>query len=220
MSALGKALDFARRNTASAYSDSGTPLLFGRVRERRFFAVRGSDLAGQPRTSDARLVPREEHSVAPELRAAFDEERRALEALRAARRRLVDLIARADADGVPYDALARVAIRCRTGRAATVAERRREAARLRQLRRRANGRHAIPTVAGIDRGVNELPSKTKKEATMPRLVSRKITEEKFEADDADLDDASLDEADDLGESEAKSDTGDDEPDDKPARRAR
>ena len=122
-----------------------------------------------------------------ELRAAIIEERDAAERLHAARSRLRVLIGASIAAGHSYDELACAAVRARTDRAPTIEERGREAARLRQLRRRANARHAELPDLPVPTPANEVPSSARKEGiTMaPRLIKR-TTVETFEQDDADL----------------------------------
>jgi hypothetical protein len=140
-----------------------------------------------------------EHNLS-DLQQAILLEKNAVERLKHARARLVHAIDRARGDGVPYDHLARAAVRARDGRAATVSARNRETARLRQLHRRQNRRHAILKAGTTGAALNELPS-TRKEAAMPRLVKRRVVEETFQHDEPedDLDGAE----DDLGDEEDK-----------------
>jgi hypothetical protein len=150
----------------------------------------------------------------PELREALTAEREALQHLREARERVGDLVSRVVADGAPYHAVARVSLRLRLGRAPTLAERDREAQRLRQLRRRTvtrgHGKAAPVPLTGDHRGVLS-PKEAK--TMVERLIRRRVVEEEFEIDDdekneRECDDpkaASEEEADDVVEDEDEED---------------
>jgi hypothetical protein len=157
----------------------------------------------------------------PELMAVFKREGQALHLLKSARNDLLDLMGRARKD-IAWDRLAQLAVWARFDRAPTVEERRREAARLRQLRQRANGRHGKVQTVPLAAGVNELRSKARKEphmpiqpspsqSTPPNLIKRVTVEETF---DNPID--ALDGADDFDDS---GDSGDDA-DESPAREGR
>jgi hypothetical protein len=141
-------------------------------------------------------------------------------AFRDARSRLVAALDRILLSGPAYDVLARAIVRARTGgRGATLGERRREAARLRQLRRRAvsaNGRHA--DLSGEPRVANDYGLRSvREEIKMNRLVKRTVTEEVYtEPEQEDLDDA---EGDDV-EEDLKGGEADDERSPPPPRRRR
>jgi hypothetical protein len=136
-----------------------------------------------------------------ELRTALERDDAAHREFRQARARLVDVVDQALARGVRYDELARVTVRAQTGRAPTLEERRREAARLRQLHRRAkaaNGRHTdcsghVP--AANDNAVVFSPGKESQ--PMQRLIKRVIEETFCDVSEKDLPEAELEDADEL-----------------------
>jgi hypothetical protein len=127
----------------------------------------------------------------PRLIEVFRREGQALQLLDGARGDLLELIDKAG-KSMGWDRLAQLALWARSGRAPTVQERRREAARLRQLRCRANGRHGKVKSGVLAIGVNELPSNERKEphmsiqpspsqSTPPNLIKRVTIEETYEA---------------------------------------
>jgi hypothetical protein len=129
-------------------------------------------------------------SADPELSDVFKREGQALHLLKRARDDLLDLMGQAR-KGVAWDRLAQLAFWARFDRAPTVEERRREAARLRQLRQRANGRHGKVKAIPLAADVNELRSTAPKElhmpmqpppsqSTPPNLIKRVTVEETFD----------------------------------------
>lgn len=138
-------------------------------------------------------------------------EQHALEQLRAARTEVAGVVATAVEWGATYDALACASLRARTGRSPSIDERHTEAARLRQLLRRANERHTIRTAPGIASPENELrlPEEETNMATPSGKVIERTTttvKERIVDDDVERDDHDED----LDET--------DEPDNKPSRR--
>jgi hypothetical protein len=79
-----------------------------------------------------------------EVEDAIRAERAATVSFWAARARMGEVVDRAVAGDSSFDALARIFLRARTGRAGSIRERKRESARLRQVRHRhtVKGRHA------------------------------------------------------------------------------
>ena len=75
-------------------------------------------------------------SLRNELQAALLQENAAVGHLRDLGRSVAEIIARAVSAGIPYDTVARLALRVRLGRAPTIGERLREADRLRKRRSR------------------------------------------------------------------------------------
>jgi hypothetical protein len=120
-------------------------------------------------------------------------EREAAERLRQIRARLADAIHRAVASGTGYSTLARVSFGVRAGRSPTLVERLREARRPAKLTSRH--RRNIASRRRVERNEVQPNEEVLTMPNEPRLVSRKIIEERYETDDADLDDADLDDAD-------------------------
>jgi hypothetical protein len=102
-----------------------------------------------------------------------------------ARARLAEVIAKALANGMQYDLVARLAVRSRTGRAPTLAERRREIDRLRHLRHRhrMTERHGQVAQAGIapaSASVSSMGKERDMSNQDPPLLRRRVVEEIFE----------------------------------------
>lgn len=171
-------------------------------------------LAHLSSTREALLVPGPAPDVT-EIHNATLQERDALDHLNAARANLALAIEVARRAGASYDDLARTAVRARIGRAPTVAERRTEAQRLRQLHCRAIRRHANRPASPSRACAHE--GHSAQEVSMPSLIKRTTTTvEEFEAGD-DMDatedaDEGLGEGD-RGEEDGHDDEGED--DDKP-----
>jgi hypothetical protein len=157
--------------------------------------------------------------VTADLQAALEAEREVAERLREVRRQVADAVAANVAAGVPYHQLARLTLKARIGRSPTIAERKREAGRLRQLmfRRRVIGCNG-DQFAGPGALADMLsPSQLEGDSTTminanPRLISRKVIEETFALDDdglahgrgSDLEDADdEDEEEDVGQKPRK-----------------
>ena len=118
------------------------------------------------------------------LRIALEGERRAATQARAARRHVDALIARAIAAGVPYDRIARIALKLCLGRTPNAEERQREAVRLRQRRRRAVTRgHGKVADQGLKTNRSVVGSSQEVTKMSERLIRRKIVEEEFLTDE-------------------------------------
>ena len=155
----------------------------------------------------------------PDLAAAILAEREAHETLRAARAHLASLVIEAVAAGGHYDDLARLSIRTTTGRCATLAERRREVDRLRQIvrRHRMTARHDIGTRKLDSAPSTQTSSEHKETITMEKLIKRRTIEETFSTDGVD-EHRAADELDDRDDLEGEDDA--DEVDNEPPRTAR
>jgi len=145
------------------------------------------------------------------MAAAIQVEREAHERLRASRARLATLVLEAVSAGARYDELARLSIRTIAGRSATLAERRREVDRLRQLvcrHRSMTARHDI----GSREFEPAPPTRARsegKELPMERLIKRTTVEETFATDSVDKHRAPDDDRED---DDLEGDDADDEPD--------
>ncbi len=129
-----------------------------------------------------------------DLRAAFEAERGAVERLHQTRDHVADAVIQALSQGVTYDRLACISLRARTGRPPTLEDRKREAQRLRQYRRRrVTSRHGndVPaTATTIQERDHELRFSPKEKAHMnDTLIKRTTTTEEFvRHDETDADD--------------------------------
>ena len=118
------------------------------------------------------------------LRIALEGERRATTQARAARRHTDALIARAIAAGVPYDRIARIALKLCLGRTPNAEERQREAVRLRQRHRRAvTGRHGKVADQGMKPARSAVGSSLEVKHMAERLIRRMTVEEEFLTDE-------------------------------------
>jgi hypothetical protein len=139
---------------------------------------RGSaPLLARTEASPGRQPPRADGPLDPvaALSAAVAAEKDSLAALKAAREQYADALVRCRLSGLPWDQIARNAVTAAKGKVAlTVAERRREAARLRKLRERVTRRHAFPRpAASAQRGADL--SCGQGGAVMAEKLVRKIT---------------------------------------------
>jgi hypothetical protein len=134
-----------------------------------------------------------------------------------ARERAEGLIALAVAKGVPYDEIARIALRARLGRAPTLDERLIEVDRLRQCRRRfVTSRHGSRAGVGLKTTSTRVGSPVEDTHMGEQLIKRTVIEEYRNVEDADdpecADTAAA--AADEDEDEAEDEDEDDETDEK------
>ena len=159
------------------------------------------------------------HKPAADLLADLAEARRAervaVSLLAEVRDELATIVINAKVKGVGYDRMSQATLRAVRSPTVTLAEREREAVRLRKLvhRYRVTSRHGFPSAAHGTAAGSGSPSMNEGEITMAqKLISRKTIEEHFVETD---EDEHLDEGDDLeGEEEREED------DLKPSRAAR
>ena len=168
--------------------------------------------------------------AAPAARAAADElladlaearraEHAAAASLAQARRELAAIVPQARAAGVGYDRMAQVSLRAVHGQTIALANREREAARLRKLvqRRRVDRGHDFRSRKIEDAPPSEARSDGKDNITMEKLIKRTTIEETFATDGADEHRAPDDERED---DDLEGDGADDDEPDAAARKSR
>lgn len=128
--------------------------------------------------------------LADQLGQALLDEDAAAQTLATAQQRVISVLRQARCVGFSWDKLARLVLALRNGRSPTIQERRREAARLRQVvhRKRVTGDHAsldsgrsgsarATVQCGHQQGVDRMPDTPD---TNDRLIKRTVTVEEYE----------------------------------------